>query len=308
VGKIIKTSRYKIASSLEVSKLVSSFLAAQDVKEISKVAYKKDLEKFLSWLATEKLSKPNREAILKFKGSLIKSGLSANTVNSYLVAVKLFFAYLEGIKQYPNIAKDIKRVKQSKGHLRESLTISQIRNLLAQIDSSTFQGKRDFAIVNLMARTGLRTIEVIRANVGDIKQEGGGALLFIHGKGRDSKDSFVILTEKMLNSILDYLKVRGKAKTEQPLFVSQSNRNKGQRLTTRTIRQLIKNSLRKININSNKLSAHSLRHTFATLSLRTRAPILQVKEALKHASIETTQKYLHNIDRVRNGAERYIDF
>jgi len=304
VGKIIKTSRHKIASSLEASKLVSSFLAAQEVKDISKVAYKKGLEKFLSWLVAERLGKPEREAILKFKGTLIKSGLSANTVNSYLVAVKRFFAYLEGIKQYHNIAKDIKGVKQPKGHLRESLTISQIRNLLSHIDPTTFQGKRDFDKVKLMARTGLRTIEVIRANVGDIKQEGREALLFVQGKGRDSKDSFVILTEKTRNPILDYLKVRGKAKPEEPLFISQSDRNKGQRLTTRTIRQLIKNSLRKININSNKLSAHSLRHTFATLSLRTRAPILQVKEALKHASIETTQKYLHNIDRVRNGAER----
>jgi len=304
VGKIIKTSRHKIARPLEVSKLVSSFLAAQDVREISKVAYKKGLEKFLSWLAAERLSKPDRGAILKFKDYLLKSGLSANTVNSYLVAVKRFFAYLEGIKQYPNIAKDIKGVKQSKGHLREYLTISQIRNLLAQIDSSTFQGKRDFAIVNLMARTGLRTIEVIRANVGDIKQEGGGALLFVHGKGRDSKDSFVIITEKALNPILDYLKARGKVNPEDPLFVSLSDRNKGQKLTTRTIRQLIKNSLRKINIDSNKLSAHSLRHTFAILSLRAGAPILQVKEALRDSSIETTQKYLHNIDRIRNGAER----
>lgn len=308
MGKIIKTSRHNIARSLEVSKLISSFLATQDVREISKVAYKKGVEKFLSWLTVERLSKPDREAILKFKDYLLKSGLSANAVNSYLVAVKRFFAYLEGIKQYPNIAKDIKGVKQPKGHLRASLTVSQIRNLLSHIDPSTFQGKRDFAIVNLMARTGLRTIEVIRANVGDIKQEGGEALLFVQGKGRDSKDSFVILTEKALNPILDYLKARGKVKSEDPLFVSLSDRNKGQRLTTRTIRQLIKNSLRKINIDRNKLSAHSLRHTFATLSLRAGAPLLQVKDALRHASIETTQKYLHNIDRIKNGAERYIDF
>lgn len=71
---------------------------------------------------------------------------------------------------------------------------------------------------------------------------------------------------------------------------------------------MIKESLRKINVESNKLSAHSLRHSFATLSLRAGAPLIQVKEALRHASIETTQKYLHNIDRIEKGAERYIDF
>ena len=67
---------------------------------------------------------------------LIENKLSANRVNSYLVAVKRFFAYLEGIKKYPNITKDIKGVKQPKNHLREALTITQVKDLLAQFDSS----------------------------------------------------------------------------------------------------------------------------------------------------------------------------
>jgi len=65
------------------------------------------------------------------------------------------------------------------------------RDLLSQIDTSTVQGKRDYAIINLMARTGLRTMEVVGANVGNIRQNGGEALLYVQGKRRDSKDSFV---------------------------------------------------------------------------------------------------------------------
>jgi len=305
---IVKTNKSEISKALIVPELVVSFLDAQDVKDISKKSYQKGLEKFLSWLSANNIVQPDRSDILKFKSWLIESGLMANTVNSYLVAVKRFFAYLEGIRKYPNVAKDIKGVKQPRGHLRESLTTSQIKELLSQFDTSILRGKRDFAIVNLMARTGLRTIEVVRANVEDLKQEGGEALLFIQGKGRDSKDSFVVLTEKSLKPILVYLKARGTIDPKEPLFSSLSDRNKGQRLTTRTIRQIVKEYLRKININSKKLSAHSLRHSFATLSLRAGAPLLQVKEALRHASIETTQKYLHNIDRIENGAERYIDF
>lgn len=71
---------------------------------------------------------------------------------------------------------------------------------------------------------------------------------------------------------------------------------------------IVKDNLRKINIDNPKLSAHSLRHFFATQSLRAGAQLLQVKEALRHLSIETTQKYLHAIDRIKNGAERYVDF
>ncbi len=305
---IVKTNKPEITKVLDVPGLVVSFLDAQDVRDISKRAYQKGIEKFLSWLASNQITQPDRGDILRFKSWLIECGLSANTVSSYLVAVKRFFAYLEGIRKYPNVAKDIKGVKQPKGHLRESLTVSQIREMLSHIDTSTLQGKRDFAIVNLMARTGLRTIEIVRANVEDMKQEGGEALLFVQGKGRDSKDSFVILTEKSLKPILAYLKARGRVEPREPLFSSLSDRNKGGRLTTRTIRQLVKVSLRKINVDSKKLSAHSLRHSFATLSLRAGAPLLQVKEALRHASIETTQKYLHNIDRIEKGAERYIDF
>jgi integrase/recombinase XerC/integrase/recombinase XerD len=305
---IVKTNTEQLAKTLNIQELVSSFLAAQDVREVSRLAYQKGLERFISWLAMNMITQPDRESILRFKTFLMESGLSANTVNSYLVAVKRFFVYLEGIRKYPNVAKDVKGVKQPKGHLRESLTVSQVKDLLAQIDSSTLQGKRDFALINLMVRTGLRTIEVIRANMEDIKQEGGEALLFVQGKGRDSKDSFVILTERSLKPILAYLKDRGKVDAGDPLFASISDRNKGQRLTTRTIRQLIKDSLREINIESNKLSAHSLRHSFATLSLRAGAPLLQVKDAMRHASIETTQKYLHNLERIEKGAERYIDF
>ena len=85
------------------------------------------------------------------------------------------------------------------------MTITQVKDLFYQFDSSTLQGKRDFTIVNVIARTGLRTIEAIRTNIEDIKQEGGDALLFFQGKGSDSKNSFVILTEKALNPILTYL-------------------------------------------------------------------------------------------------------
>lgn len=102
--------------------------------------------------------------------------------------------------------------------------------------------------------------------------------------------------------------IGGKVNPEDPLFTSMSDRNEGQRLTTRTLRKIAKDAFRSIGIEKKKLSAHSLRHFFATQSLRAGAPLLQVKEAMRHASIETTQKYLHNIERIEKGAERYIDF
>ena len=308
MDELIKSVEAKITKSLSVPELTDAFLADQDIKAVSKVAYQNGLKRFLAWLEENQITQPDREAVLKFKKYLQESGLSAGTVNSYLVAVKRFFAYLEGCRKYPNVAKDVKGIKQPKGHLRESPTVTQVKDMLAQIDRSTVQGKRDYAIVNLMARTGLRTIEVIRANIEDVKQEAGEALLFVQGKGRDSKDEFVLLTEASLEPILDYLKSREKAESGDPLFASHSDRNSGQRLTTRTLRQITKDAFRSIGIDKKKLSAHSLRHFFATQSLKAGAPLLQVKEAMRHESVDTTQKYLHNLDRIEKGAERYIVF
>lgn len=305
---LVKKAGRNIKPAMNIPSLVSDFLASLDVKEITRDAYRKGLERFLSWLSSNNLQQPDRGAVIAFKEYLAGSGLSANTVNSYLVAVKRFFAYLEGVKKYPNIAKDVRGLKQPRGHMREALTIPQVKDLLDQLNTSTLRGKRDFALVNLMARTGLRTIEVSRADIEDIKQEGGEALLFIQGKGRDAKDDFVILIEPTLKPIRIYLKARSEADPAGPLFASLSDRNKGQRLSTRILRKIVKDNLRIVNIDNPKLSAHSLRHFFATQSLRAGAPLIQVKEALRHSSIATTQKYLHNIERIEKAAERYIDF
>jgi integrase/recombinase XerD len=156
-----------------------------------------------------------------------------------------------------------------------------------------------------MVRTGLSDIGVSRANVGDIGQS-GEVIFWVHGKGRDSKDQFVLLTDETLKPINEYLSTQGNPKDEDPLFVSWSNRNQGERLTTQTISRIVKNSLRRIGLDSRRFPAHSFKDGFATLVLEGGAPLFQVKGAMRHQSIETTMAYAHNLDRVRNGAERYI--
>lgn len=75
MGKVIRINKGKKVQALAVPDLTADFLAAQDVKEISKQAYQKGLEKFLSWLTAEGISQPDREFILKFKFHLLESVL-----------------------------------------------------------------------------------------------------------------------------------------------------------------------------------------------------------------------------------------
>lgn len=307
-GQVVKLKHETgIQKALNIPDLIGPFLDAQDIRPASKEIYRKGLERFLSWLSSSGIQQPDREAILKFKAFLQGLNLSANTINSYLVAVKRFFAYLEGSRLYPDIAKGVKGAKRSKGHLRESLTAEQIESLLSQFDTLTIQDKRNYAVINLMARTGLRTISVVRADLGDLKYMEREAKLFYQGKGRDDKDSFVLVTQKALKPLSAYLRARGKVRPEDPLFISHSDRNKGKRLTTRTLRRVVKEMLREVDINDSRLSAHSLRHFFATNALKNGAHLLSVSKALGHTSIETTQIYLHEIDRTgKDAAERFV--
>jgi len=283
------------------------FLGLATVKRGSKETYRRALRQFLNWIEEKGIMNPDRQTILAYKADLKARGLSPLSLLAYIVAVRKFFEWTEWKKYYPNIARAIKVGKKSRGFKKDPLTIEQVQELMSSIDKSTLKGKRDYALLNLLIRTGLRTIETTRANMGDIRQQGGVALLWIQGKGRDDKDQFVVLTKETLKPIYKYLKARREKNKNEPLFASISDRNKGDRLTTRSIRRIVKERLKNIGIINDRLTAHSLRHTAITLSLKAGATIQEAQALGRHANINTTLIYAHNIDRIKNAPEKRID-
>lgn len=298
-----------VARSLDLQALIESFLEAQDIRPVSKRLYRKGVETFLSWLAAEGVQQPDRGEVLKFKDHLKGLQLSANTINAYLVGVSRFFAYLESSRLYPDITRNVKGVRQPKSHLRESLTEAQVWRVLESINTSSILGKRNYAMIMLMVNTGLRTVSIIEADLGDLRPMGDEAQLRYRNKGRDSKDEAALIVSHVLKPIMAYLKARGKARPDVPLFVSHGDNSAGGRLTTKTVRMVVKDLLRKNGIDDPRISAHSLRHTFATTALRNGAHLLNVSKALGHASVVTTQIYLHELDRMGDAAaERFVDY
>ena len=180
--------------------------------------------------------------------------MSSLTVGSYLTVVRKFYEWTEANKIYPNVAKGIKTptLKQENKFKKQPLLPKQATALLKHFKK---QSKRDSAIINLLLRTGLRTIEVVRANIEDITFKGDQRVLLVHGKGRDEKDAFVILTDKAFKPIESYLEERGRANIKEPLFTSTSNNSKGKRLTTRTISQIAKEGLKAIGLDNNSYSS-----------------------------------------------------
>ncbi len=296
----------RIAVRQGMDELIARFISSLDVRENTKREYGKQLKQFLTWIQAEGITEPSREDLLHYKEQLKARKLSANTVKAHLTAIRVFFTWAESVKFYPNVSKGIKGGRQAQGFRKEPLTLEQARELLTSIHRDTLEGKRDYAFLNLLIRTGLRTIELIRADVQDISQASGEATLAVWGKNRDEKDAIVVLTEQTLKPLQEYLQARG-AREEEPLFTSLSDRNKGGRLSTRSIRRLAKEHLRGIGLDNEKLTAHSLRHTAITLALKAGATLQEAKELARHSNLNTVLIYSHNIDRIKQAPERKID-
>lgn len=287
---------------------LTSFLASLDIRQSSKHTYQRQLKEFFGWCKKNNIGAFDREVLLNYKLHLSKDrSLAAFTISGYLTAVRRYFEWLEVYHQQPNVARGIKGPSRKRGFKKDSLTVDQVKKMLLSIDRTTLTGKRDFAMVNLMVRTGLRTIEIARAQREDIAQQGGEIVLFIHGKGRDSKDELVLLTPSTYGPIMEYLTERGSIKNEDPLFASHSTKNFGEGLTTRSVSRICKHHLKCNNLDDARLTAHSLRHTAVTLSLLAGATPQEAKLMARHADINTTLIYAHNINRIKQAPEKKID-
>lgn len=276
-----------------------------DVKLSSKKIYTTAVKQFINYLAYREISQPQREDIINWRDGMRESK-KATTIQTYLTAVKLFFRWLEQESLYNNIADHVKAVKVQTGHKKDFLTNKQSRAVLQNIKTDNIKGLRDYAMISLMLTTGIRTIEVIRADVADIKEVGGESVLFIMGKGRNEKSEYVKLAPQVKNAIMTYLKARGTIDGTAPLFTSTSNNNAGERITTRSVRKIAKNAMIQAGYNSDRLTAHSMRHTAGTLALLNGATPREVQQLLRHSNINTTMIYAHELDRVRNNAELLV--
>ena len=267
--------------------------------------YSKAIKQFFIYLQGKGIKQPQREDIVAYREYLSKDH-KPTTVQSYLAAVKLFFQWTEQEKIYPNIAQRVKGAKLDTEHKKDYLTKKQVSKLLKAIDRSTLKGKRDYAMLSLMVTTGLRTVSIINANVEDIRAAGDATALYYKGKGHQEKATYVKLAEPVEEAIRDYLKARGRADGKEPLFTSTAHRNNGGRMTTRSISRVAKESLIDIGLDSDRLTAHSFRHTAATLNLLNGGTVEETQQLLDHKNINTTLIYSHALERAKNNSEKRI--
>lgn len=259
-------------------------------------------------------------------GNRIRVQCKPNTIAQYLRSVCQFFRWTASNGLYPDIATNIHAPKVKHDiHRKDALTVDEVQTIeksistktseklikaetarkdtTGRIQRTTEQGKRLYAMYLLAVNTGLRTIEIARANIKDIEVKGGNAWLYVWGKGHTEPDAKKPLAPKVKEAIDEYLKSRTDNPTGiSPLFVATGNRSGGKRLATTTISTMLKKAMQEAGFNSERLTAHSLRHTAGTNVQELTGNIYLTQRYMRHSNPATTEIYLH-VDTERQEAE-----
>jgi site-specific recombinase XerD len=260
-----------------------------DVNEATRSEYQHRIRAFLAFLQGRTFT---QHSFLEFKRHLAaRSDLSAASKNKYLFTAKIFLRELYRRGALPaDITAGIKGFNQGRRHKRDGLSDAEMAALTERLRElpHTPRTTRLKALCCLLALQGLRQVEVIRLNVADI--ELGRRVAFIQGKGSDDTEP-ISLHPATVKALADYLKTNRLA--DGPLFTSQSNNHRGQRLTTRAIRLMVRQMLDELGIDK---STHGFRHYFTTRLIKTyKGDLLEVRQYTRHSSLEMLQIYNDSI-------------
>lgn len=279
---------------------IDKFLNEHDVKPASRERYRKSLKVFSEWINNNNVQSITKKELKDYKEHLCseKSDLSNLTISAYLAAVKVFFSYMyEEDIIARDIAKKLEGPERQKTHQRKALTKEECIKLLQQYKDSP----RDYAMVNLMMRNGLRTIEITRIRIEDIVVgRDGRKILYVHGKGRTDKSDFTQLSDKAFDPIKTYLETRPNWSPHDYLFVSGSKNNMGKGITTKTVSDIVRVGMRAIGLPEDEYTAHSLRNTAGSMMIEAGAPIERVQAVLRHRHLETTMGYVADAERQKH--------
>jgi len=299
-------------TSVELEQRLDDFVASylQDKSPETIGTYRRALNEFQRWFVGQRPRFLFRvEDIEAYKQYLMKTrGLHQVSVSTYLTALRRFAQYLvdAGLLE-ENPARAVKGNRRPSTHSRAVLTESEIDRLFRAVDASNPIGIRDEAIIFAMLYAGLSEIEIVRADVEDLEQTLLGWYLRVQGKGHQVKDQQVVLDPQVMNKIKVYLDTRSRLKPSDPLFASHGHRSEGERLNTRSVRSRIRHHLMAAKIKRRGITPHSLTHTAALIWLNDGLSVEEVKQRMRHGTLDTTMIYLRKKGLLkRRGSETEV--
>ncbi|MBW4449805.1 MAG: tyrosine-type recombinase/integrase [Spirirestis rafaelensis WJT71-NPBG6] len=268
-------------------------------------AYRRDINDFFTRMTA---LRPNRDSILEFlhlsghKATLVvtkyrailnEAGLSPNTINRRLAAIKSLVAYGRSLGVC-NYAVDVDNIPVQAYRDTSGCTGEEFLTVIKGCDLCTLVGKRDYALLLLLWGNALRRNEISTLDVGNFNTEG---TLYILGKGKQTRVK-INIPKSTVNAITDWLIARGGDMSQnRPLFTSVDFQNAGHRLTGDGIYKIVKRLFKRAGIEKH-MSPHRCRHSAITAVLeKTDGNVRKAQKLSRHAKLNTLQIYDDNRNR-----------
>lgn len=298
-----------------LEQLIKDYLAEKDIKKGTYELYITILNQYIDYLIRNQIPYPSTEDVIYYIESKRQQGYSSQWIYHQINTLKGFYQYLS-VNQKRLSLPDIYETDITAQIKNEPLKIRLYQNVLTteqakQLILNTKDLRRyiwhyrDFAIVYLMITTGLRSIEVRRAKMKDLKMISNQLVLYVQGKGRTSKDEFVKISHGVKEAIDDYLSRR---KDKNPyLFISHSQHTDTPNLSRGFFNEMFKRVLREAGLHDVKITPHALRHTAATLNLLRGGSLESTKAFMRHKEMTSTLIYAHHTNRLTDDSESKIE-
>jgi integrase/recombinase XerC len=292
-----------------LSRYIEEFLnhlrVEKSASQLTLVSYKTDLEQFFDFLAEycqvdrNEISTAclNHRAVREYISKLQNNHFSRSTIARKLASLRSYVKYLcrENILEGNPIAS-VSTPKQTK-KLPRFLYPIEVNLLMEAPDKGKAAGIRDKAILETLYAAGVRVSELVGINLSDL--ELNEQWIRIRGKG--NKERLAPLGKNSKAAISDYLLkgrpylLAGSNEASEALFLNKF----GTRISVRSIRNIINKYVDQLAL-TQKVSPHTLRHSFATHMLNGGADLRAVQELLGHVKLSTTQIYTHvTKDRIK---------
>jgi integrase/recombinase XerD len=259
------------------------------------MAYSRDMRRFIKWLGKRSVKSLTISELSDFVGFLNSESLAPSSIARHVVAVKMFFRYLQLEGVLTDNKVELLGSQKLWQRVPSVLSPKEVEKFLNGPKRIEVYYYRDRAMLEMLYATGCRASEVSNLRLRDLQLKER----FCKCQGKGNKQRMVPLGDGAIDAVSLYLeKQRPRMEEARPdetdwLFLSRS----GRRLRREAIWELVKKYALIANV-SVSISPHTLRHSFATHLLAGGADLRQVQEMLGHASIATTQIYTH-VDQSR---------
>ncbi len=283
----------RTASEIELAcaGYLDHLIMERGLAQLSVESYAADLKGLTAFLLDRRVHKVGeicREDLLAFLAMLDSQGLAARSRARKISCIKGLFRYLADTGQ---IREDPSGLIESPGlpkRIPEYLEIEEVERLLAGVDTSSPEGKRDLTMLELVYATGLRVSELVGLEFARIDLEVG--CVMVMGKG--SKERVVPMGVPASQALIEYLDlvrpILLRGNRSESLFVTR----RGKSMTRQAFWKIVKKTALRAGI-VKEISPHTLRHSFATHLVQNDADLRAVQLMLGHADISTTEIYTH---------------